>query len=78
MPSRRRRCARASTAGSCTQPLRVGATYRMSGGFTGVERKEGRRGGLMDIVSFEIELRDEAGALAATTIASWIFLRSGA
>ena len=34
----------------------------MSGGFTGVERKEGRRGGLMDIVSFEIELRDEAGS----------------
>ena len=58
------------------QPLRVGATYRMSGGFTDVERKQGRRGGLMDIVSFEIELRDEAGALAATTIASWIFLRS--
>jgi hypothetical protein len=58
------------------QPLWVGATYRMSGGFTGVERKQGRRGGLMDIVSFEIELRDETGALAATTIASWIFLRS--
>ena len=32
----------------------------MSGGFTGVERKQGRRGGLMDIVTFEIELRDEA------------------
>jgi hypothetical protein len=56
-------------------PLRVGVTYRMSGGFTGVERK-GRRGGLMDIVSFVIELHDEEGALAATTTASWIFLRS--
>jgi hypothetical protein len=57
-------------------PLRVGVTDRMSGGFTGVERKEGRRGGLMDIVSFVIELHDEEGALAATTTASWIFLRS--
>ena len=30
----------------------------------------------MDIVTFEIELHDEAGALAAATIGSWIFLRS--
>jgi hypothetical protein len=58
------------------EPLRVGATYRMSGGFVGVERKEGRRGGLMDIVSFEIHVHDEAGALVASTLSSWIFLRS--
>ena len=60
------------------EPLRVGTTYRMSGGFLGVERKEGRRGGLMDIVTFEIELHDESGSLAATTIGTWIFLRSAA
>jgi hypothetical protein len=60
------------------EPLRVGATYRMSGGFTGVERKEGRRGGLMDIVSFEIDAHDEAGTLVASTLSSWIFLRSSA
>ena len=70
---------RASTAGRCTQPLRVGATYRMSGGFTGVERKQGRRGGLMDIVSFEIELHDEAASSRRhDRLASWIFLRSSA
>lgn len=57
-------------------PLRVGATYRMSGGFTGVERKQGRRGGLMDVVSFEIDVRDEGGELVATTASTWIFLRS--
>jgi hypothetical protein len=58
------------------RPLLVGATYRMSGGFTGVERKQGRRGGLMDVVKFQIEVHDEAGELVATTTSSWIFLRS--
>jgi hypothetical protein len=58
------------------EPLRVGTTYRMSGEFLRVERKEGRRGGLMDIVTFEIELHDESETLAAAAIGSWIFLRS--
>jgi hypothetical protein len=59
------------------QPLRVGHTYRMSGGFTGVERKQGRRAGLMDVVSFRIEMHDdEDDALVATVGNSWIFLRS--
>lgn len=58
-------------------PLRVGHTYRMSGGFTDVTRKEGRRAGLMDIVTFRIDMRDEADdALVATVVNSWIFLRS--
>ena len=57
------------------QPLRVGTTYRMSGGFTGVERKHGRRGGLMDVVSFTIDVH-EGDALVASTVSSWIFLRS--
>jgi hypothetical protein len=58
------------------EPLRVGVPYRMSGGFTGVERKQGRRGGLMDVVTFVIDLHDEAGARVATVTSSWIFLRS--
>jgi hypothetical protein len=58
------------------RPLRVGTTYRMSGGFTGVERKHGRRGGLMDVVSFRIDVHDEDGARVAETTSSWIFLRS--
>jgi len=58
------------------RPLRVGSTYRMSGGFVGVERKQGRRGGLMDVVTFEIEIRDEDGEPAASTVSTWIFLRS--
>jgi len=57
--------------------LRVGATYRMSGGFVGVERKQGRRGGLMDAVTFEIDLHDDAsGEHAATVSNTWLFLRS--
>jgi hypothetical protein len=60
------------------EPLRVGATYRMSGGFTGVDRKVGRRGGPMDVVSFEIDVHDEAGTQVASTLSSWIFLRSSA
>lgn len=59
------------------RPLRVGATYRMSGGFVGVERKQGRRGGLMDMVTFEIDVRDEDGEPVASTASTWIFLRSG-
>ena len=58
------------------RPLRVGSTYGMSGGFVGVERKQGRRGGLMDAVTFEIDVRDEDGELAASTVSTWIFLRS--
>ena len=38
------------------RPLRVGATYRMSGGYESVARKQGRRGGLMDAVTFRIDL----------------------
>jgi acyl dehydratase len=59
------------------RPLRVGATYRVSGEFVSVERKEGRRAGLMDAVTFRIDLHDEAdGELAVSTINTWIFLRS--
>ena len=58
------------------RPLLVGETYRMSGGITGVERKQGRRGGLMDVVSFQIDLHDEGGEPVASTTSSWIFLRS--
>jgi len=59
------------------QPLRVGHTYRMSGEFTGVERKEGRRAGLMDVVSFRIDVHPEDdGPLVASVVNCWIFLRS--
>lgn len=59
------------------EPLRVGHTYRMAGEFTDVVRKAGRRAGLMDIVSFRIDVYDQPDdLLAATVVNSWIFLRS--
>lgn len=59
------------------RPLRVGASYRMSGEFTGVERKRGERAGLMDIVSFRIDVHELPDERRAATVAqSWIFLRS--
>lgn len=59
------------------QPLRVGRTYAMSGAITGVERKQGRRAGLMDVVTFRIDVLDVAEERpAATVVNSWIFLRS--
>ncbi len=59
------------------RPLRVGHTYRMSGGFIGVERKTGRRAGVMDVVSFRIDVRDvKDDRPVATVVNSWIFLRS--
>jgi hypothetical protein len=59
------------------RPLRVGTTYRMAGEFTGVQRKRGRRAGLMDVVSFRIDVHERpSDAVAATVAQSWIFLRS--
>jgi hypothetical protein len=61
------------------RPLRVGVTYRMSGGIDGVERKRGRRAGLMDLVSFHIDMHDTADdTLCAAVSNSWVFLRSEA
>ena len=59
------------------RPLQENRTYRMSGGIDDVQRKQGRRGGLMDVVSFTIEMRDaEDDGLVATVGNTWIFLRS--
>jgi acyl dehydratase len=57
------------------RPLRIGGTYRVSGGITKIERKEGRRAGAFDIVTFRLELADEDGAEAAVCTNSFIFPR---
>ncbi|WP_028850507.1 hypothetical protein [Thermocrispum municipale] len=38
------------------RPLRMGATYRVSGRVVSAERKVGRRAGTMDIVGYELDL----------------------
>lgn len=59
------------------RPLRVGATYRMSGGVVGMERKESRKLGLMDVATFAIDAYDaEDGGLVASTTGTWLVLRS--
>lgn len=57
--------------------MREGATYEVSGEFTGVERKQGRRGGVFDKVSFRLDVIDQATSIHTATVTnSWLFLRS--
>jgi acyl dehydratase len=57
------------------KPLTVGATYRVEGGITAVARKEGKRAGVFDIVSFELRVIDDGGAVAAVSTNSFVFPR---
>lgn len=60
------------------RPLREGTRYRVSGEVVGMERKESRRLGPMDVASFRLDLHDaEDGGLVATTTSTWLVLRSG-
>jgi hypothetical protein len=59
--------------------LRPGAEYDVSGEITDVVRKEGKRAGVFDRVTFALELRtnDEPDPLARS-ISTWIFPRKEA
>lgn len=59
------------------KPLQIGATYTVTGAFESVQRKEGRKAGVFDIVGFRLELRDAEGELAAVSTNSFIFPRRG-
>ena len=60
------------------QPLRVGRTYRMSGGVVSMERKESRKLGFMDVAGFRIDVHDAgSGELVASTTSSWLLIRGG-
>jgi len=59
--------------------LAVGKPYDVRGGMTSVERKAGRRAGVFDIATFELELRDpDGGAQVATSATSFVFPRRDA
>jgi hypothetical protein len=60
---------------SVAQPLRVGATYAVSGGIVSCIRKNGRRIGVFDLVEYELKLSDRADTLAATCTNSIVFPR---
>jgi acyl dehydratase len=57
-------------------PLREGHVYRASGEVIGVERKTSRSLGPMDVTSFRIDLHDGTGRLVASTVSTWLVLRS--
>ncbi len=66
------------------RPLRVGASYRVSGGIVSAQRKVGRRTGAFDIVGYSMDLHDatpddgRAGAHVATCWNSIVFPRRDA
>ena len=51
------------------RPLRVGATYRVSGGIESAERKVGRRTGVFDVVGYAMDLHDGTGGGDRTHVA---------
>jgi hypothetical protein len=46
------------------RPLRIGATYRVSGRIVSAERKVGRRTGPFDVVGYALDLHDADGPVA--------------
>jgi len=61
-------------------PLRPQVTYVVMGQITDVVRKEGKRAGVFDRVTFILELREEDGGAepVARTTNTWIFPRKEA
>lgn len=57
------------------RPLRVGATYRVEGRFTDAARKESRRLGVMDLVTFELTLYEATGEVAVVSRNTFVFPR---
>ena len=57
------------------QPLRVGATYRVSGKIIAAERKTGRKLGTFDLVSYRLDLHDATDAFVASCRNSIVFPR---
>jgi acyl dehydratase len=60
------------------RPLRIGATYRVSGRIVSAERKVGRRTGPFDVVGYALDLHDTGGGHVATCWNSIVFPRRSA
>lgn len=56
-------------------PLQIGATYDVRGDITGIVRKEGKRAGVFDILTFRLELVNAAGEVAGVSTNSFVFPR---
>jgi len=57
------------------KPLRVGATYSVTGRYTSAVRKSGKRAGVFDIVEFQLEVADEAAEVAVVSTNSFVYPR---
>ena len=55
--------------------LRVGETYRVSGEFTSLERKQGRRAGAFDLLQFELRLTAPGDDVVVACTQSWVLPR---
>lgn len=55
-------------------PLRPGVEYGVRGGIVDVTRREGRRAGVFDTLTFELDL-DDAGSTVAAVSSSFLFPR---
>ena len=55
--------------------MSIGASYTVRGGITDVVRKEGRRAGVFDIVTFRLDVIDADGDVAAVSTNSFVFPR---
>ena len=56
-------------------PLLIGETYEIRGGITSIVRKEGKRAGVFDIVTFRVELVTADGEVAGVATNSFVFPR---
>lgn len=56
-------------------PMSVGQTYTVRGGFTDAVRKESSRLGIMDLVTFELEVVDADGEVAGVSRNTFVFPR---
>lgn len=60
------------------EPLRAEVEYRVRGGITEVVRREGRRAGTMDLMTFRLELVDPDDEVAAVSEQTFVFPRRSA
>lgn len=57
------------------KPFRLGETYSVTGRITEVTRKEGRKAGVFDIITFVLDVTDSSGELAGVSTNAFVFPR---
>jgi hypothetical protein len=60
-----------------TRPLASNETYLVHGSITDLKRRESRRAGVIDLLTFRLQIDDELGAQVAASTQTFIFPRAG-